>query len=145
MTDRGLISLTFDDALDVHLDNAVVILDQAGLSGSFYAHLSAPSLSKRTNDWRAAAAAGHEIGNHTAFHPALLKKDWVTVGNAIDFYTLDRMRIELQLDAYPRAALHSLAKHVATRWLGLRFDGSKLHFSTSGLLCCSPWRGTDIR
>ncbi|EMI17901.1 deacetylase family protein [Rhodopirellula maiorica SM1] len=92
-----MISLTFDDALDVHLDNAVVELNDAGLRGTFYAHLSAESLFKRATDWRAVAAAGHEIGNHTVFHPAAEDKNWVTTGNAIEYYTLDRMRMELDL------------------------------------------------
>lgn len=95
-----MISLTFDDALDVHLDNVVPVLDEAGLRGTFYAHLTSESLCPRIEEWRGVAAVGHEIGNHTVFHPALLEKDWVTPGNAIDYYTLDRMQIELQVASH---------------------------------------------
>jgi sialate O-acetylesterase len=91
-----MISLTFDDALDVHLDHAISVLDELGLRGTFYAHMTSDSLSRRLDDWRGAAASGHELGNHTIFHPALMEKAWVTPGNAIDLYTLDRMRLELQ-------------------------------------------------
>lgn len=97
MTGNHLISLTFDDALDQHLDHALPLLNEAGLRGTFYAHLSAPSLSLRMDEWRGLAEAGHEIGNHTIFHPADMRKSWVREGNALDLYTLDRMDMELDL------------------------------------------------
>ncbi len=96
MTD-SLISLTFDDALDEHLDNALPILNSAGLKGTFYAHLSAPSLSRRMTEWAQLAQAGHELGNHTIFHPADMRKSWVREGNALDHYTVDRIDLELQV------------------------------------------------
>lgn len=93
----ALVSLTFDDALDQHLDQAIPILESCGLLGTFYAHISAPSLALRTSAWRAAAERGHELGNHTIFHPADGRKHWVQPGNAIESYTVDRMRLELQV------------------------------------------------
>jgi sialate O-acetylesterase len=90
------ISLTFDDALAEHLDHAIPILADHGLKGTFYVHLSADGFLRRIDDWRAAAQLGHELGNHTIFHPADARKPWVREGNAIDGYTLDRMRQELQ-------------------------------------------------
>jgi sialate O-acetylesterase len=97
MNSEALISLTFDDALDQHLDNALPALNDAGLRATFYAHLSAPALSLRMTEWSTLAAAGHEIGNHTIFHPADMRKSWVREGNALDLYTLDRMDMELEL------------------------------------------------
>lgn len=92
---NGLVSLTFDDALEQHLDVAIPVLNEAKLVGTFYAHLTAPALSRRCAEWRAAALAGHELGNHTVFHPATAQKSWVQDGNAIEGYSLDRMRQEL--------------------------------------------------
>ena len=60
----GLVSLTFDDALDQHLDVAIPLLNEAGLAGTFYAHLTVPALSRRSAEWRAAAMAGHAFGHH---------------------------------------------------------------------------------
>lgn len=97
MNAGSLISLTFDDALDQHLDEVRPTLDDAGLKATFYAHLSAPSLCRRMTEWSSLAQAGHEIGNHTIFHPADIRKSWVREGNALDFYTMDRMQLELQL------------------------------------------------
>jgi len=91
-----MISLTFDDALHEHLDHAVPILDGHGLLGTFYTHLAAPAFAARLDEWRRAAQHGHELGNHTIFHPADARKAWVRQGNAIDHYTIDRMRLELE-------------------------------------------------
>jgi peptidoglycan/xylan/chitin deacetylase (PgdA/CDA1 family) len=58
--------LTYDDALASQLDNAVPALDAANFKATFF--LSGV----RSNDverWRAVAASGHELGNHTIFHP----------------------------------------------------------------------------
>jgi len=91
-----MISLTFDDALHEHLDHAVPILDGHGLLGTFYTHLAAPAFAARLDEWRLAARRGHELGNHTIFHPADARKKWVRQGNAIDHYSLDRMQLELE-------------------------------------------------
>jgi sialate O-acetylesterase len=92
-----MISLTFDDGLDVHLDHAVDLLDGCGLAGTFYIHIGSRCLTNRWDEWQAVAERGHELGNHTIFHPADIRKAWVTSGNAIDHYDLDRMRLELEV------------------------------------------------
>ncbi len=94
---RPLVSLTFDDALDVHLDTAMPILEHAGLRGTFYVNVASEGFSKRHRDWSQAAARGHELGNHTVFHPGVSTKSWVTEGIALEAYTLDRMHRELVL------------------------------------------------
>jgi peptidoglycan/xylan/chitin deacetylase (PgdA/CDA1 family) len=66
---RAAVSLAYDDALDSQLDTAMPALDKAGLKASFYLQLSNPSVSARMDAWRAAAARGHELGNHSLFHP----------------------------------------------------------------------------
>jgi peptidoglycan/xylan/chitin deacetylase (PgdA/CDA1 family) len=59
--------LTYDDALSSHLGIAIPALDTAGLKGTFFVigNALAPEQIER---WRAAAAAGHELGNHTIRH-----------------------------------------------------------------------------
>ncbi|HEY3964466.1 MAG TPA: polysaccharide deacetylase family protein [Planctomycetaceae bacterium] len=94
---EGVVSLSFDDALDEHLDFAVPLLGERGLTGTFYVPLSASGFTTRLEEWRAAADRGHELGNHTIFHPADRRKPWVRQGNEIDRYTLDRMRQELEV------------------------------------------------
>lgn len=99
------VSLTFDDALDAHLDCAIPRLDARGMKGTFYVNLNAPSFGSRSTEWQLAAATGHELGNHTVAHPSVPSKAWVSRANNIERYTLDRMRQELEA---ANAALQAL-------------------------------------
>ena len=68
------ISLTFDDAMQTHLDNAGPILKKHGLNGTFFV-VTGPSSTwrKRPDDWKRLAAEGNEIASHTVLHPCMLK------------------------------------------------------------------------
>ena len=91
----GMLSITFDDALPEHIDLAVPLLEARGMRGTFFIPAAAPGFLDRWDQWRAVAARGHELGNHTLFHPAWFPKPYVTDGNDITRYTLDRIRLEL--------------------------------------------------
>jgi peptidoglycan/xylan/chitin deacetylase (PgdA/CDA1 family) len=123
MTAATLVSLTFDDALDVHLDAAMPLLEQHGLRGTFYVNVGSESFTSRQRDWAAAAGRGHELGNHTVFHPGVSSKSWVTPGIALDGYNLDRMRHELIvanriLKSIDGAEVRSFAFPCSNPWLG---------------------------
>ena len=63
---RAAVVLTYDDALSSQLDRAVPVLDRAGLKATFFlARVKGADVPR----WRAAAARGHELANHTMFHP----------------------------------------------------------------------------
>jgi len=62
---KAAVVLTYDDALESQLDNAVPELNAAGFKATFF--LSGVRL-KDVDHWRGVAAAGHELGNHTIFH-----------------------------------------------------------------------------
>ena len=97
---KAAVSLAYDDAIDSQLDNAIPALDRAGLKGSFYIKLSSPSLAKRMPEWRAAAAHGHELGNHTLFHQcsaALPDRKWVTPEDDIDTTSAARLVEQIRL------------------------------------------------
>jgi peptidoglycan/xylan/chitin deacetylase (PgdA/CDA1 family) len=64
---RAAIVLTYDDALKSQLDVAVPQLDEAGLKGTFF--LSGTFDEADVDRWRAAARGGHELANHSVFHP----------------------------------------------------------------------------
>lgn len=68
---RAAVSLTYDDGLDSQLANAVPALDQRDFKATFF--LTKENMEARLADWRAVAAAGHEIGDHTVSHPCELK------------------------------------------------------------------------
>ena len=63
--------LTYDDALNVHLSNAIPALDSFGLKGTFYISDYFGGLKAQLPKWKAASANGHELANHTVYHPCL--------------------------------------------------------------------------
>jgi peptidoglycan/xylan/chitin deacetylase (PgdA/CDA1 family) len=92
------ISLSYDDALNSQLDNAIPALNRHGLAASFYLTLASPTLQHRLGEWRAAARHAHERGNHTIYHPcssALPDRDWVRSFYNIDDYALEEIVDEI--------------------------------------------------
>lgn len=90
------VSLAYDDALDSQLDHAIRDLDAHGFKGTFYLNLSSDTLEHRQAEWRAAAANGHELGNHTLFHPCSMNgpdRDWV-----VPWHDLDRIPAEAMVE-----------------------------------------------
>ncbi|WP_276485683.1 polysaccharide deacetylase family protein [Paraflavitalea pollutisoli] len=93
--------LSYDDALNIHLDQVIPTLDSAGLKGTFYLIGSSAAFTKRIPEWRKAAANGHELGNHTLFHPCYGKRpgrEWVPVDYDLNNYTLRRMMDEVRMN-----------------------------------------------
>lgn len=89
---RAAVSLSFDDARPSQVDRGVPILNAYGARATFY--LSPPNIAQRAAQWRAAVAAGHEMGNHTLSHPCTGNFPW-SRANALEDYTLERMEREL--------------------------------------------------
>jgi sialate O-acetylesterase len=65
----GAVSLTYDDGLPCHIKRVAPQLEEAGLSGTFYPHVMSDDFRKHTDAWREIVSRGHELGNHTLFHP----------------------------------------------------------------------------
>jgi peptidoglycan/xylan/chitin deacetylase (PgdA/CDA1 family) len=59
--------LTYDDALHSQLDVAIPQLNAAGFKGTFF--LDGDITPADMLRWRLAQRKGHELGNHTLFHP----------------------------------------------------------------------------
>lgn len=64
---HAAIVLTYDDALNSQLEIAVPQLNQARLKGTFF--LDGDITQKEMLAWRTVARDGHELGNHSVFHP----------------------------------------------------------------------------
>ena len=97
---KAAVSLAYDDAIDSQLDNAIPALDRLGLKGSFYIKLASDTLKRRLPEWRAAAANGHELGNHTLFHQCSAvgpDRSWVTPEDDIDSTTAARLVEQIRL------------------------------------------------
>lgn len=86
------ISLTFDDARGSQATAGVPLLDEYGVKGTFY--LVPAAAKKQLEGWKKAVATGHEMGNHSLHHPCSGNFVW-SRGNALETYTLDKMRAEL--------------------------------------------------
>ncbi len=104
---RAAVSLSYDDALPTQLDNALPALNALGLKATFYLTLSSPIVGQRLPEWRRAAAAGHELGNHTLFHPCSRSgpgRDWVAPHRDLDRISVAQLREEILLaNAYLQA------------------------------------------
>lgn len=95
------VALTYDDALNIHLDKVIPSLDSVGLKGTFYLIGSSEAFTMRIPEWRKAAARGHELGNHTLFHPCYGKRpgrEWVKPDYDLNIYTLRRMTDEIKMN-----------------------------------------------
>ncbi|WP_160152981.1 polysaccharide deacetylase family protein [Microbulbifer sp. ALW1] len=91
--------LTYDDALDSHLDIAIPQLNEHKLPATFYISGARPSIRMRLHEWRRAAQRGHELGNHMLYHPcrkSLSNRSWVKPWQDLDNYTLDQFVDEVQ-------------------------------------------------
>ncbi|MDJ1466279.1 polysaccharide deacetylase family protein [Xanthocytophaga flava] len=92
--------LTYDDALNVHLDNVIPALDSAKLKGTFYLSGYFSGFRQRIADWRKAAATGHEMANHTLFHPCIGQipgREWVKPESNMGAYSVKRMVDEIRM------------------------------------------------
>lgn len=94
---QSVVCLTYDDAMDSQLDHAIPQLDDRGLKGTFYLKGSSPALYHRMDEWKAIAANGHELGNHTLFHPCSGKRfPNRTRARDIDYYTIKQFLMEVR-------------------------------------------------
>ena len=89
---RAAISLTFDDARLSQPDVGFDLFDRLGLRVTFY--VSPQNVEPRLPAWQRAAAAGHEIGNHTFTHPCSINFPW-SRHKAIENMTLAQMEQDI--------------------------------------------------
>ena len=98
---RAAVCLTYDDGIDGHLEIVAPDLEAVNLRGSFYVPGHSQSLAGRMEDWRALDRRGHEIGNHSLFHPCLRTssdgrvREWLSPEFELENYTVPQMVAEL--------------------------------------------------
>jgi len=97
---RVAVSLSFDDARESQMDQGVPVLDACGARATFYVNVERAAA--RAADWGAAAARGHELGNHSLRHACSGNFVW-HAANVLENYTEARMEEEL-LEANRRLA-----------------------------------------
>ena len=91
------VSLSYDDSLPVHHLHVAPLLEQHGLRATFY--LSMWNL-QDPDAWKAVAQHGHELGNHSLFHPCRRTpgmESWLSADYDLMAYSPKRFRDELAL------------------------------------------------
>ncbi|MCE5345168.1 MAG: glycoside hydrolase family 3 C-terminal domain-containing protein [Bacteroidales bacterium] len=86
------LSLSYDDARLSQIDNGIPLFDKYGVKATFY--VSPGNLKQRLEGWKKAVKNGHDIGNHTIFHPCTGNFKWSRQA-ALEDYTLPGMYAEL--------------------------------------------------
>lgn len=97
---RCAVSLTYDDAVACHYEAVAPLLAEKGLPGTFYLTANA-SVTDTPERWAQVAAMGHELGNHSLFHPCrrepLEKSAWIQPHYDLCEYTAQRWFDELRI------------------------------------------------
>jgi len=105
---KAAVVLTYDDALDSQLDNAVPALDAARFKATFF--LSGLKVSAVPR-WRAVGAEGHELANHTLFHPCPASKFSADPRYTSEAYTPASMLKEIEQQNVLLTALDGKPTH----------------------------------
>jgi peptidoglycan/xylan/chitin deacetylase (PgdA/CDA1 family) len=107
---KAAVVLTYDDSLASQLDIAIPALDGAGLKGTFV--LAGSGIRQQdVARWRAAAANGHELGNHTLFHPCARAKYPMPVQYQVEIYTGQTMLGEIRTMNTMLTAIDGRSEH----------------------------------
>ena len=94
---QAAVSLSYDDSVPVHYQKVAPLLEKHDLRGTFY--LSVLTI-ENTEAWKSVAAQGHELGNHSLFHPCRRVKSfesWLPEYYDLADYTPGRFRDELMV------------------------------------------------
>ena len=115
--DKIAISLSYDDALNSQLDNALPALNQRGLKASFYVVPLSEGFRSRVQEWQNLASQGHELGNHSLFHAcakSLPGREWVEPSKALENKTVQGMKNELTVANTMLMILDGYSEHTFT-------------------------------
>ena len=105
---KAAVVLSYDDALASQLDHAVPVLDRAGFKGTFFlGNVRREHVAR----WRAVAANGHELANHTVFHACAAKQFPADPRYTAEAYTPASMVREIEQQNVLLTALDGRADH----------------------------------
>jgi peptidoglycan/xylan/chitin deacetylase (PgdA/CDA1 family) len=124
---RAAIALTYDDALGSQLEVAIRQLDAAGLKGTFF--LMGRQIGGNVPRWRAAAAGGHELGNHTVNHPCARGTYDMPAQYTSEAYTVDLLLTEITVMNGFLQALDGNASHAFAPPCGQNLAGGQDYFA----------------
>ena len=126
------VSLSYDDALESQLDNAVPALNRHNIKASFYVLPNSQVMNSRMEEWRSLADNGHELGNHSLYHPcraSLPDRDWVPSHHDLDKYTITQIVEEIRTANTFLKALDRKEERTFTPPCGDNLAGGEEYFS----------------
>ena len=92
------VSLSYDDSVPCHYNEVAPLLEEHGLRATFY--LTA-SMMGDAEAWKVVASRGHELGNHSLFHPCRQEPPvdypWLAEYYDLADYATGRFRDELAM------------------------------------------------
>jgi len=93
---QGAVSISYDDALPCHYEDVAPAWEAYGLKATFYTNII--SLMNNPDAWRDVATKGHELGNHSIFHPCRKSQghDWLADEYDLRRYTPRRWTDEMR-------------------------------------------------
>jgi len=96
----GAIVLSYDDGLNSQLDYAIPALNKYRFKGTFFINAASLQLIERIDDWREAAKQGHELANHTIYHPCVrgAGREWVKPWLDLAKYTKEQFLDEVRVN-----------------------------------------------
>ncbi len=96
---KAAVVLTYDDAINQHLDNALPVLNELNLKATFYLTAFSEASKNRIEEWRNVAKQGHELGNHTLYHPCVggAGRTWLSKDRDMNNYSIQRMLDEVRM------------------------------------------------
>ena len=124
---RAAVSLSFDDARPSQLSDGLPVFAESNTKVTFF--LTAGNIGTHADDWRRAAGAGHELGNHNVNNPCSGNFAW-SAPRALEDATLATMRTEMT-DASRIIEQATGARPVSFAYpCGQTFVGRGLHVSS---------------
>jgi hypothetical protein len=95
---KAAFCLTYDDGLSSHISTVVPLLKKYHLKATFYPTLASSSIKLEMEKWKSLVKDGHELGNHTVYHPCRKSESkWVKDYRDLDKYTTEQILAEIEL------------------------------------------------
>lgn len=90
---KAIICLTYDDGMTTQYKTAIPQLNEFEMKGTFF--INNVSTRESVVAWRNASKAGHELANHTLFHPCPIQLGWAKEVTT-DYYSVDLILDEIK-------------------------------------------------
>ena len=135
---KAAFCLTYDDALPSHISTVVPLLKKYHFKATFYPILTSSSIKLEMEKWKSLVKDGHELGNHTVYHPCRKSEyKWVKDYLDLDKYTTEQILAEIAvantfLQALDGKKIRTFAYPCTDMYAGgLSFKDSVAHYATA--------------